>query len=172
MTDKKPTLKLKLSGEALLKLQAKIPKPRPQEPKRAEIFIGKDGKVSDNNALNRAQAKKEAVVKAKEKTITKALAPKTEEAKYLESRLDLKQYFNILKALQKGNSKTFPPKEKPARALAIGIHKDIAKVFKISIKKAFYFCRMYCGTKRYKEAISQSGVPRYNLKGKKVGKVD
>jgi hypothetical protein len=66
MTEQKPTLKLKLSGEALLRLQAKIPKPKPPTPKRSEIFVGKGGKVSANNALNKAQAKKEAEVKAKE----------------------------------------------------------------------------------------------------------
>ena len=82
MTDKKPTLKLKLSGEALLKLQAKIPKPRAQESKKAEIFVGKGSKVSDNNALNKAQAKKEELAKEKEETIKKALAPKTEEENF------------------------------------------------------------------------------------------
>lgn len=168
-TEQKPTLKLKLSGEALLRLQAKIPKP--VAPKREEIKIGKGGKVSANNALNKYQVKKEAEAKAKEEARLKALKPKTEKEKFLESPLDVNQYFVLLKQLQKSNYRAFPPKDKPAKPLAIGIHKDIAKVFGIPNKKAFYFCRMYCGTKRYKEACVKGAIRR-NLKGKNAGLVD
>jgi len=171
MTEQKPTLKLKLSGEALLRLQAKIPKPKPPEPKRSDIFVGKGGKVSANNALNKAQAKREAEAKAKEEARLKALQPKTEKEKFLESPLDINQYFILLKQLQKSNYRAFPRKDKPAKPLAIGIHKDIAKVFGISNKKAFYFCRMYCGTKRYKNACVKGAIRR-TLKGKNAGTVD
>jgi len=171
MTEQKPTLKLKLSGEALLKLQAKIPKPKPPEPKRSEIFIGKGGKVSANNALNKYQAKKEAEAKAKEEARLKALKPKTEYEKFLETPMNLNQYFKILVQLQESNYRAFPPKEKPAKPLAIGIHKEIAKIFNISNKKAFYFCRIYCGTQRYKDACVKGAIRR-TLKGKNGGLVD
>lgn len=171
MTEQKPTLKLKLSGEALLKLQAKIPKPKPPEPKRSEIFVGKGGKVSANNALNKAQAKRDAAAREKEEARLKELEPKTEQEKFLESPLDVNQYFILLKQLQKSNYRAFPPKDKPAKPLAIGIHKDIAKIFGISNKKAFYFCRMYCGTKRYKEACVKGAIRR-TIKGKNAGLVE
>lgn len=171
MTEQKPTLKLKLSGEALLKLQARIPKPKPPEPKRSEIFVGKGGKVSANNALNKAQAKREAEAREKEEARLKALKPKTDYEQFLETPLTVTQYFKILLQLQKSNYRAFPRKDKPAKPLAIGIHKDIAKVFGIPNKKAFYFCRMYCGTKRYKDACVKGAIRR-TLKGKNAGLVD
>lgn len=171
MTEQKPTLKLKLSGEALLKLQAKIPKPKPPEPKKSEIFVGKGGKVSANNALNKAQAKKEAEARVKEEARLKALEPKTEYEQFLDTPLTLRQYYKILKQLQKSNYRTFPRKGNPLKPLAIGIHKDIAKIFKISNKKAFFFCRMYCSTKRYKEACVKGAIRR-TIKGKNAGLVD
>ena len=148
MTDKKPTLKLNLSGDALKNLQAKIPKaPKVVESKKATA------KSNSNKQKGKSKSK-------------------VTEEQILNSPFDVNQYFFMLKKLQKNNPQTFPPKDRPAVAFAVGINKDIAKIFGISNKKAFYFCRMYCGTKRYKEAISKSGSPRYNLEGKKVGNVD
>jgi len=168
MSDKKPTLKLKLSGEAMLRLQSKIPKP---VPKREEIKIGKGGKVSANNALNKAQAKRDAAAKAKEEARLKALKPKTEYEQFLDSPLTIRQYYKILNQLQKSNYRAFPRKGNPPKPLAIGIHKDIAKIYKISNKKAFYFCRIYCGTKSYKEACVKGAIRR-TIKGKNAGLVE
>jgi hypothetical protein len=174
MTDKpRPKLSLKLSGDTLAKLQAKIPKPYVKPVTAANLF--KNGK----NPVNKVTAKKEAEAKAKaEKAKAKeaariaALKPKTDLEKFKEAPLNQHQYFNILEALQKGNRKTFPPKEKMPKPLAIGIHKDIAKIFKISTQKAYMFCRMYCGTKRYKEACSKSGAIRRDIKGKNAGTIE
>ena len=171
MTQQKPTLKLKLSGEALLKLQARIPKPKPLEPKRSEIFVGKGGKLSANNALKKAQAKREAEAKAKEEARLKTLEPKTEYEQFLEAPMNMYQYYKILNTLQKANYRAFPRKGNPPKPLAIGIHKDIAKIFKIPVKKAYYFCRIYCGTKSYKEACVKGAIRR-TLKGKNAGLVD
>jgi predicted nucleotidyltransferase len=158
MTEQKPKLKLKLSGEAMLKLQARIPKPPAPKIKAHEVFT-----VSKAPKTPKAPKFKK---KVKQKD------NKKEQVNLTEGSLNVKQYFFILKSLQKTHKIAFPPKTKPAVPLAIGIHKEIAKLFNISIKKAFYFCRMYCGTKRYKEAVSKSGIPRMNLAGKKAGSTD
>lgn len=149
MVKNRPTLKLNLSGEALLKLQAKLPKPY-VKPSPKDVFKDKkEGKKKKENP-----------------------APTSAKRKKLDSKLDINQFFGILTSLQVRRPRCFPPKDKPALPLAIGLHKDIAKEFDILVKKAFYFCRMYCGSKRYKAAVKKRGVPRYNLKGKKVGKVE
>jgi len=174
MTDKpRPKLSLKLSGDTLAKLQAKIPKPYVKPVTAANLF------KNQKNPVNKVAAKKEAEAKAKaEKAKAKevariaALKPKTELERFKEAPLNQHQYFNILEALQKGNRKTFPAKEKMPKPLAIGIHKDIAKIFKISTQKAYMFCRMYCGTKRYKEACSKSGAIRRDIKGKNAGTIE
>ena len=158
MTEQKPKLKLKLLGEAMLKLQARIPKPPVPKIKAHEVFT-----VSKAPKTPKAP-------KVKKKVNQKA--NKKQQVNLTEGSLDVKQYFVILKSLQRTHKTAFPPKEKPAVPLAIGVHKEIAKLFNISVKKAFYFCRMYCGTKRYKEAVSKSDTPRINIAGKKEGSTD
>tara|TARA_R110000744_G_scaffold94223_4_gene181962 strand:- start:176 stop:712 length:537 start_codon:yes stop_codon:yes gene_type:complete len=178
MTDiTRPKLTLKLSAEALNKLkgklQAKMPKIYVKPLTASDLF------KSGRNPVNKVVAKKEAEAKAKvekakakEAARVKSLKPKTELERFKEAPLNEHQYFNILTALQKGNRKTFPPKDKMPKPLAIGIHKEIAKVFKISTQKSYMFCRMYCGTKRYKEAVSVKGAIRRNLSGKNAGLVE
>ena len=174
MTDKPlPKLSVKLSAEALAKLQSRIPKPYVKPLTASTLFKNGRNPVNKVAARKEAEAKAKAEkIKAKEAARIAALKPKTDLEKFKESPLNLHQYFNILEALQKGNKKTFPPKEKMPKPLAIGIHKDIAKVFKISTQKAYMFCRMYCGTKRYKEACSKSGAIRRDLKGKNAGTIE
>jgi hypothetical protein len=146
MTEQKPTLKLKLSGESLLKVQAKLhslPKFKPK----------------DHDSLGKKKSKKK-----EQKPVS------TKKQKILESSLTQQQFYSILESLRKTSPKAFPARNKPLVPLAIGIHKDIAKRFNIATRKAFYFCRMYCGTKSYKMACEKNGTPRVNLKGKRVGK--
>ena len=167
MTNKKPTLKLKLSGAALLKLQSKIPKPKKLAPKPSEVFTEKSNKVSDNKKSKKAIAKKTSVQKVKEQV----LKSKTKKEEITASPFNLNQYFLLLNQLQRANYRSFPPKNKPAKPLARGIHKEIAKVYGMSNRKAYYFCRTYCGTKRYKDACV-TGAIRRTLKGKNGGIVE
>ncbi|MFB0924381.1 MAG: ProQ/FINO family protein, partial [Vicingaceae bacterium] len=82
------------------------------------------------------------------------------------------QYADMWFTLNKNNNVAFPNRRRRAVALKVGIHKDIAKIFKISSPKAYFFLKVYCGSPRYKRAIQITGEPRYNLKGKKVGMVE
>jgi hypothetical protein len=178
MTDKpRPKLTLKLSADSLAKiqakLQAKIPKPYVKPLTPSTLFKSGKGPVNKVAAKKEAEAKAKAEkAKAKEAARIAALKPKTDYEKFVEAPLNEYQYLNILQALQKNNKKTFPPKEKMPKPLAIGIHKDIAKIFKISTQKAYMFCRMYCGTKRYKEACSKTGAIRRDIKGKNAGTIE
>lgn len=155
MTDKKPTLKLKLSGATLLKLQARIPKQLPP-------------KATTTNPINKRamQAKGK---KGNNKVKKTPPPPKPDTVQ--NSPLGYTQFWGILKCLQKNNPKCFPPKEKKPKPLKVGIHKDIAKAFKISIPKAYNFVRIYFKVRRLHE-VTIKGAIRRDLKGKNAGIVD
>ena len=148
MVKNRPTLKLNLSGEALLVLQAKL-----HSIVMPKAIMAKDIAVKDL---------------AKEKVREE----KKQKQKVLKANLTEKQFYCMLESLRKTHKKTFPAKGEPLVPLAIGIHKEIAKHFNISTKKAFYFCRMYCGTKHYKMTCEKHGASRLNLKGEQTGKID
>jgi len=158
MMDKpRPKLSLSLSSASLAKLKEKIPKPYVKPVSASTLF--KNGK----NPVNKAAAKAK-----------KAAPPRRKPHNVL--RKDMRtigrlQFSDMLFVLNKNNKVTFPDRGDGAVALKVGIHKDIARIFKISSPKAYMFLKIYCGSPRYKQAMTRIGEPRYNLKGKKVGVV-
>ena len=76
----------------------------------------------------------------------------------------------IYKLVRKRFPNTFPPKGKPPKILAIGIHHELAEALDLPLNKAKSFCRIYCKRKEYIEARVKD-TPRYDLKGTVVGKV-
>jgi hypothetical protein len=77
-------------------------------------------------------------------------------------------YLDILNQLKIRCARAFPSKGKPKVALAIGIHKKIAKRLGITEELAGKFCKYYCKTLSYK-AIRIDGAIRYSLKGNPKG---
>ena len=71
------------------------------------------------------------------------------------------EYNSILSTLKKKYPQAFPRTE--VRLLKVGIHAEIAKALNIKTNKAYFFCKLYCRKKLYKEAVAKN-KERYGLK--------
>ena len=158
MNDKpRPKLSLSLSDASLAKLKEKIPKPYVKPLTASTLF--KNGR----NPVNKVAAKAKKTVPPRRKLHN---VPRNKM-----HTIGRRQLKNMLFLLNKNNKKAFPDQGDGAVALKVGIHKDIAKIFKMSSPKAYFLLKIYCGSPRYKRAMERKGEPRYDLKGKKVGVV-
>ena len=70
------------------------------------------------------------------------------------------EYNSILSTLKKKYPQAFPRTE--VRLLKVGIHAEIAKALNIKTNKAYFFCKLYCRKKLYKEAVAKN-KERYGL---------
>lgn len=82
----------------------------------------------------------------------------------------LQELGDLYKLLREKFPNAFPAKGEPPKALAIGIHKDLAESLKLPMIKTKSFCRIYCRRKEYLE-VRVKGAPRYDLNGTVIGEV-